>query len=138
MAHSDGDKHIGAALEAASAERLLDPAALQELISLDPDGSAGFLAQIVETFIKSTEQLLLNTKWENATLDPKSIGKAAHSLKSSAGTVGARRLSAMCGNLEAGIREGDAADLEQRFAQIRSVYLETREALIAELQGGNS
>lgn len=127
---------MGEGLEAAAAEKLLDPAALEQIISLDPDGSAGFLAKVVETFIQSTEQIIRNTKWAGPAMDPESIGKAAHSLKSSAGSIGARRLSALCASLEAGIRKREVIDLEHRFAQIEAVYLETRDALIVALPGG--
>ncbi len=122
--------------EAAAAEKLLDPAVLEEIISLDPDGSAGFLARVLETFIRSTEEIIRDTNWAGPATDPESIGKAAHSLKSSAGSIGARRLSALCASLEAAIRKRETIDFEHRFAQIQAVYLETREALIVALSAG--
>ena len=138
MALRDEDANMNAGLEAASADTLLDSAALNEIRSLDPDGSAGFFAKIVDTFIRNTEQLFQNTNWADPAMDPDSIRKAAHYLKSSAGSIGARRLSALCGSLETGIRMGETTDVERRYAKIRSVYLETREALQSALAGGES
>jgi len=136
MAHGGDDKQMNASLEAASNEVILDSTALDDIRSLDPDGSSGFLSEIVETFFRSTEQVVQDSRLADSDTDPDLIRKAVHYLKSSSGSIGGRRLLALCAQLEKDIQTGEATDVGRRLAHIRSVYHETRKALSSALTGG--
>ena len=62
--------------------------------------------------------------------------KAAHSLKGSAGTLGARDLAAMCGGLEECARAGRTAEAAPRLADLHKEFDRVRKALDAERRRG--
>lgn len=57
------------------------------------------------------------------------VRKTAHSLKSAAGALGARRLSILCSILETGILHGKDLDIEKSCREIQCVYLMTCDAI---------
>lgn len=108
---------------------LLDPAKMEEIRKLDPGGSAGLVQRIVGLFIDQTDEMLRRPLWTHTPIDTDLVMRTAHSMKSTAGAVGARRLSSLCASLERKLRNGEPADVPRYFSNIRSTYEETREAL---------
>lgn len=90
---------------------VLDPAAIERLRQLDPDGSRGFVAQVLRTYAASLDRYLDAIGAARAGGDLRQVGETAHTLKSSSAAVGALAFSACCAEVERLAREGDAAAL---------------------------
>lgn len=89
----------------------LDPQALQRLRELDPDGTRGFVLQVMRTYLASLERFLGTLGDARAQQNLKLAGDAAHTLKSSSAAVGATGLATACASLERLVRAGDGAAL---------------------------
>jgi hypothetical protein len=107
---------------------VLDPAAVERLRQLDPDGSRGFLAQVLRTYESSLLRHLTSLAESRATDDLRRAGEIAHTLKSSSASVGAMRFSQACADLERLAKAGDAPaakaltlELEQQGANVLMV-----------------
>jgi HPt (histidine-containing phosphotransfer) domain-containing protein len=124
-----GNEHEGAVLALST---------IEEIRLLDPDGTAGLLHQLVELFNVKTEDLLRKPCWSEEPWDLRSVGRIAHSMKSSSSAVGAEKLSALCGDLERHICEGQAVDVRQYHVEIRFAFVEAAEALNRFLEATNS
>jgi signal transduction histidine kinase/DNA-binding response OmpR family regulator len=89
-----------------SLDELLDPGALDQLRSLDPQGQARVVERVITAFRHSLERF--GTDLDNAQAagfpDPAALRLIAHSLKSSAASVGAPRLAELARNSEAAWR----------------------------------
>jgi HPt (histidine-containing phosphotransfer) domain-containing protein len=96
---------------AAPSAPALDAQALARLHALDPDGSRGFVLQVLRTYEASLQRGLgaLQQARDEAALER--AGTTAHTLKSSSAAVGALAFAAVCADLERLARAGDAAAL---------------------------
>jgi hypothetical protein len=90
---------------------VLDAEALQRLRQLDPDGSRGFLGQVMRTFETSLVRHLATLRDAQAQADLKRAGDVAHTLKSSSASVGALAFAQGCAAVERLARLGDPAAL---------------------------
>lgn len=109
--------------------RVLALGAVEEIRLLDPDGSAGLLRELVEIFCRKIEEMLQRPCWSAEPWDFVSVGRLAHSIKSSSAAVGAEKLASLCASLERRICEGEAVDVHRYHADIRSAFLEAAKAL---------
>lgn len=75
---------------------------LFELIGGDP----GSLAELIESFLDESPMLVAEMQRAADAGDQTSLGRAAHTLKSSARDFGASQLSVLCEALEKSCREG--------------------------------
>lgn len=83
----------------------LDADALEQLCALDPGGRAGLLARVLRTYDSSTRRLLAQLDAARSGGDRHAQRHVAHTLKSSSRSIGALRLSQLCADTEAAIRE---------------------------------
>ncbi len=120
---SSSDRDSGVALGArgplaspacapATLEQVLDPAALAQLRQLDPSGSSGLLARILSTFDASLTRLLAQLGEARKGADMAAYRHVAHTLKSSAASVGALELSRLCVEIESRARDQRSDGLE--------------------------
>lgn len=79
----------------------LDQKALNELRMLDPDGSAGLLAQIVQSYLKDASEILPRVRKAFDAGDWVTLTRDAHSLKSTSLSVGASAVGNAAAALEA-------------------------------------
>jgi CheY-like chemotaxis protein/HPt (histidine-containing phosphotransfer) domain-containing protein len=114
--------------EAPPAAAAVDPEALERIRALGRAAGRDLLRQLVETF--SSRPHLEELREAMAAGDRKSLELRAHSLKGSAGTLGAQRLADLCAELEHGAR---SASPEPFVPQIDALEEEYRRVL-AELQ----
>lgn len=91
---------------------VLDAEAINRLRQLDPDGSRGFMGQLLRTFDASLVRHLASLRAAQAQADLKSAGDVAHTLKSSSASVGALDFAQACAVVERGARLGDTAVLQ--------------------------
>ncbi len=116
-----------AAAEPAVSE-VLDDVALDKLRSLDPSGRAGILQRVLRTYDGSLQKLMLQFEDAARGGDVQGLRHVAHTLRSSSASVGAMRLSARCGEVEALIREGH---LDRLPPALESMRVESRLVAVA-------
>jgi HPt (histidine-containing phosphotransfer) domain-containing protein len=90
-------------------------------------GDAGFLQEMVETFLADAPGMLVEMRQSLEREDAATLRRSAHSLKSNSADFGARVLYDLCRELEmmgkAGALEGAAgklASIEAEWAQVRA------------------
>ena len=88
----------------------LDAQALERLRALDPGGHGGLLGRVVQAFEASLSRLLPTVELtpQGEVPPPDAVRMVAHTLKSSAMSVGGVRLAELCVELEAQARLGQA------------------------------
>lgn len=84
----------------------LDQKALDELRSLDPDGSAGVLQQIIASYLNDTQGILARIHASFAARDLAAMTREAHSLKSTSLSVGASAVGKAAAALELAGKSG--------------------------------
>ena len=89
------------------------------------------MAQVLGLFFAEGRRQLdtLREAWQRG--DGDTATRAAHTLKASAATLGAMRLSARCRDIEAALRVGNAAGIEAWIAAADSAF----SAACAEMDG---
>ncbi len=90
---------------------VLDEEALQRLRDLDPGGRNRLLERVLRAFEGSV--LRLSPQLHEARLggDMASVRHVAHTIKSSSASIGALRLSRLCAEIEAAVRQEAFAGL---------------------------
>ena len=96
----------------------LDAVALAGLRDLDPQGRNGLLERVVKAFQDSLARLSPQLRSAMATGEVKGIRHVAHTLKSSSASIGALRLSALCTQLEAAVRDDALEGLQARVDEV--------------------
>lgn len=102
----------------------LDPASVQRLRELDPGGAHGLLERVLDTFVESLVRHVDELRAARAGADRAGMRHVAHTLKSSAASVGALELSRWCADVERGLRDRpdeppDATALEAMAAEMQ-------------------
>ncbi|MBI3819982.1 MAG: Hpt domain-containing protein [Planctomycetes bacterium] len=110
---------------------LLDASALDQLRELDEDGAV--LMEVVETFLRDAPKQVAAIQGAIINNDAKSLDRAAHTLKSTAATVGAMDLSAICKEVEQIGRSGQVEPARACVEKIESEFRSVDLALQAEL-----
>jgi HPt (histidine-containing phosphotransfer) domain-containing protein len=98
----------------------LDPAAIERLRQLDPDGSRGFVVQVLRTYEASLERHLASlAPADGSPPTPADVARVAHTLKSSSASVGATTFAALCGAAERQAKAGDPSVLGATLDALR-------------------
>jgi HPt (histidine-containing phosphotransfer) domain-containing protein len=97
---------------AAALEGVLDAQALDRLRELDPTGASGLLQRVLKAFDASLQRLLQQLNDARHPTDHAAMRHVAHTLKSSAASVGALELSRLCAEIERRIRQDDTDGLD--------------------------
>lgn len=119
--------------EGASGAATLDEADLAKLHELDPDGRRGVVKRVLTAFESSLARWLAQLEGGPSPIDSAALGHIAHTLKSSAGSVGARDLARACADIERRLRSGEAVDLPleaQRLTALGSAALAAIRAML--------
>lgn len=96
-------------------------------------GDAGFMRDLIDTYLEETPRLLLDLREAIARHDANAVKNTAHTLKSTSATFGACQLAALCQDLELLARQGDtAARAQQKAAHVSALFEVVRNALEAE------
>ena len=91
---------------------VLEAAALANLRSLDPTGKARLLERVLAAFEASLARLGPQLDAARRSGDADAVKQVAHTLKSSSASIGAIKLSRLCAEMEAMIRNGTCPDLD--------------------------
>lgn len=111
----------------------LDEVALAKLHALDPDGRRGVVQRVLTAFESSLVRGLAQIEGRPVPIDAAALSHIAHTLKSSAGSVGAQELAAACADIEHRLRRGEAVDLGvevPRLTALGSAVLATVRAML--------
>jgi HPt (histidine-containing phosphotransfer) domain-containing protein len=109
-------------MTSASRPPLLDPAGIARLRQW---GGESLVARMIDLFVEQGTLRLGQIRSGMADGDLDRVGQAAHSLKSSAGNLGAERLRALAGDLEERAGRGDGAEAAVLAAELTRGYDET-------------
>jgi CheY-like chemotaxis protein/HPt (histidine-containing phosphotransfer) domain-containing protein len=99
----------------------LDVSVLDSICKQMP-GSPDILTRIIHSFLRSCPGLLEALRAAVRSGDPEAVRRAAHTMKSSNGQIGARQLAAMCHELEILGSQGQLSDSEQRLDALEKEY----------------
>ncbi|MFN7953488.1 MAG: response regulator [bacterium] len=110
---------------------VIDEQAIAEIRALARPGSPNVLARAIGSYLDTTPRLLEALLRAAEQRDAQGVAYSAHTLKSSSAFLGARRLSALCRELEILGREGRVDDAlgiaeraEKEFERVRHALLE--------------
>ena len=100
---------------------VLDAIALDKLHELDPDGRRGVVKRVLTAFDTSLARWISQLEGQPDPADAAAVAHIAHTLKSSAGSVGARDLARACADVELRLRNGDPVDLPREIQRMVSL-----------------
>jgi signal transduction histidine kinase/DNA-binding response OmpR family regulator len=109
----------------------LDPAALKTLRAL---ANAGAVKRIVQRFLETTPQLLIEMRQAIDDNNSEMLSRAAHTLKSASANVGALELSRWCKELEMASKATGCEGVEPRLQAAEMEYQRVKLALHNELE----
>lgn len=112
----------------------LDVQALDQLRSLDPDGSSGIFKRLVEAFLQDTPVQLQKLHEAIAANDSSTAARHAHTIKGSGGNFGARRLASICKEVELAAHAGNWASVQSLVPKVEAEFAAVQTAL-TELAG---
>ena len=112
----------------------LDPAVIASLRELTPPGEPDVLKEVLQLFLEDVPGRIerLRTAWQGG--NAVEVQRSAHSLKGSAGNIGASDLLAVCRLLDDHGKSGDLSNLPGLVASLDAEYARV-EAEIARLIG---
>lgn len=101
---------------------VLDPAVIETLRQLTPPGEPDVLDEILGLFLADVPGRIarLRAAWQDG--DAGAVQRSAHSLKGSAGNIGATQLLAVCTQLDEHGRLGDLAKLPPLVESLDAEY----------------
>jgi HPt (histidine-containing phosphotransfer) domain-containing protein len=101
-------------------------------------GDETILLEIVKIFLEDTPQLLASMESAEAAGDAKTLRRLAHSLKGSAGTVGATALQASALGLEQAVDGGDLQAAREMIPGVRAHFSVVQSVMSAWAPGGDA
>ncbi len=114
-----------------SGEPILNPASIQALRDLSPDGDGEFLKELVGIYLADTPKQFAQLEDALARGDASVATRAAHTMKGSSGNFGAEALMELARAAEAAAKAGDLAavakllpDLKQQFERVKTALQE--------------
>jgi HPt (histidine-containing phosphotransfer) domain-containing protein len=112
------------------AHTVLDDAAIERLTRI---GGATLVVQMIRLFLEHGPQRLAQTDAGQSTHDLRAIEHGAHSLKSSAGNLGAVRLQHAAAAVEQATESADDVDMDALIKALHAEYDAAAVALQAKL-----
>jgi HPt (histidine-containing phosphotransfer) domain-containing protein len=88
-----------------------------------------FVAELIDTFVEDARELTAQLPAALARRDVDGFRRAAHSLKSTSESLGARELAALARDLEAIARAGSLDGVDERLGPIAAEYARAAHAL---------
>jgi HPt (histidine-containing phosphotransfer) domain-containing protein len=106
----------------------IDHTMLEAIRQLD-DGSDGLLSQVIGLYLGAAPALLCDLRRGFDGHDNELLKRAAHTLKSSSGNVGAMHLADLCRRIEAAARAGTVGPDVPRADEVDAEFGRVRAAL---------
>jgi two-component system, sensor histidine kinase and response regulator len=118
---------------AADATATLNQRALDNIRALDPDGSAGVMAEVIEIFLNEAVAQLATLREALQFDNAKQLASTAHALKSASMNVGASLMGELCRQLEQMGKSGDTAGASAIIAALGKNFEGIKPLLHAEM-----
>ena len=118
----------------ATAPAALDQAMLDEIRKAVPHDGAGLLERVVQRYLDDAPRLIEKMRFAACEGDANTLGRAAHSLKSSSATVGVRDLAALCREVETTVREGGTMPGLAHIERVAAAYKRAVPLLLREIE----
>ncbi|MDO8677425.1 MAG: Hpt domain-containing protein [Acidobacteriota bacterium] len=116
-------------------EPVLDAAMIDNLRQLTPPGEPDVLAEVLELFLQDVPRRIEKLRAAWAAGDAAELHKTAHSLKGSAGNIGAQTLFGVCRQLDDKGRAGDLTDAKPLVDALVTEYARVEVAIGLILRG---
>ena len=100
----------------------IDPEAFQQIVLLDQQTGGGLLEELIAMFFDGTPKRFDTLAALLARGDAPAVERELHSIRGSAGALGATDLMALAGVLERSAREGRLAEVAAGAADLRGVF----------------
>lgn len=107
---------------------ILDPSALDQLIE-DTGGDAEFMQEIIDEFLADTRDLIATIEDACNAGNATEAHRAAHSIKSTSASFGARAFSSLAADIESRCREGDIPAAGDVIPRLREAFEVAESAL---------
>jgi HPt (histidine-containing phosphotransfer) domain-containing protein len=114
-------------------DQILDQDVVRALKELGGDEEPELFAELVTMFLDDTPGRLASLMEALEHGDAGTVERTAHALKSSCGNLGARRLAALCFEIESAGRAGDLETARPLVGRSRAEFTAVSDALRAEL-----
>ena len=102
---------------------------MDDLRSLDSDGSNGFLKEMINIYLEESPRLISEMKAALKENQVENFTRAAHTLKSSSANLGAMALSEMCKELEMMGKSGNMSRASEKAAIVAQEFEKVKKAL---------
>ncbi len=107
----------------------IDPDAIAALKDINPDDGGAFIRELVDIFLSDSPQRLKEIDSALAAKDARTLTRAAHSIKGSAGNFGATALAAAALEVESHGKAENLAAAATALPHLRAEYERVRIAL---------
>ncbi len=114
-----------------AASDAIERSAIEQIRALQTEG-VDILSRVIEIYLAESPSLLARLDRTIAAGDGPELWRTAHSLKSSSGNLGARRLSHLCRELETMGRNATLGGASEVLAEVQKEFARVREALARE------
>jgi HPt (histidine-containing phosphotransfer) domain-containing protein len=101
----------------------INPKVIDDLRALQSSASPGFLAELIDLFLKEAAVHVAKLRESLQSRDARTFERSAHTLKGSCGNLGAQAMSRICADLQT---VGHAADWTQAAALLPNLEEEFR------------
>jgi HPt (histidine-containing phosphotransfer) domain-containing protein len=91
----------------------INPKVIDDLRAIQSAGSPGFLAELIDLFLKEAGNHVAKLRESLSSKDARTFERSAHTLKGSCGNLGAQAMSRMCADLLSVGHDADWARAEQ-------------------------
>ncbi len=108
---------------------ILNPAAIQTLRDLSPDGSSDFLRELIAIYLVDSPKQLALLEDALSRQDAALALRAAHTLKGSSGNFGAELLARMAHEIETACKANNLAAAKSSLPDFRNQFIRVVEAL---------
>jgi PAS domain S-box-containing protein len=121
-------------VESSPPNEVLDLNVINGLRELREPGQPDPLAELIGVFLRDVRPRLGRIEDALAQQDGTTAAGAAHTLKGSAGNLGARKLALLCGRIEKHAKAGELAEAATLLEAAKSEFAEVEQRLLAERQ----
>lgn len=102
---------------------------LERISNLEKIGGKQFVRKLINSFHRNVSQKIENAKEGVRTGNLEAVERAAHSIKSSAGNVGATRLENISGNIEKIAESDEDINYDDLISKLENAYDEIKPEL---------
>lgn len=108
---------------------VLNPAAIQALRDLSPEGDAEFLRELIDIYLADTPKQLAQLEDAIARQDAALVVRSAHTIKGSSGNFGAQDFAHLAHEMESSGKSGNLTAAAAALPDLKAQFARVAEAL---------